>query len=221
MVVSNVNRWRAILAITLLMVAMSGKAEERLVAHFSGGSLYEWQEKSFVGNTHYQFVTDAGRQSLEATANGTASGLFREITIDLNKTPYLNWSWWVDDVLQGNDEKLKSGDDYPVRIYVVVSGGFFFWRTRAINYVWSNSQPIDSHWPNAYTRRAAMVAVRSGVEQSGQWVSEKRNVQEDFRRLFGRDIDQIDAVAIMSDSDSDNSGGQVRARYGDIFFSSQ
>jgi len=218
-VVSNVNGWRAILAITLLMVALPGKAEERLVAHFSAGSLHEWQEKSFVGNTRYQFVTDAGRQSLEASANGTASGLFREITIDLNKTPYLNWSWWGDGVLQGNDEKLKSGDDYPVRIYVVVSGGFFFWRTRAINYVWSNSQPLDSHWPNAYTRRAAMVAVRSGAEQSGQWMSEKRNVREDFRRLFGNDIDQIDAVAIMSDSD--NSGGQVRARYGDIFFSSQ
>ncbi len=219
MVVSYVNGWRAIVVITLLMVSIQGKAEERLVAHFSAGSLHEWQEKSFVGHTRYQFVTDVGSQSLEATANGTASGLFREITVDLNKTPYLNWSWWVDGVIQGNDEKLKSGDDYPVRIYVVVSGGFFFWRTRAINYVWSNSQPIDSHWRNAYTRRAAMVAVRSGAQQSGQWVSEKRNVREDFRRLFGNDIDQIDAVAIMSDSD--NSGAQVRARYGDIFFSSQ
>jgi len=220
MVVLNVNGWRAILAITLLMVMVPGKAEARLlVAHFSAGSLDGWQEKSFAGNTRYQFVADADRQVLEATASGTASGLFREITIDLNKTPYLNWSWWIDGLLRGNDEKLKSGDDYPVRVYVVVSGGLFFWRTRAINYVWSNSQPINSHWPNAYTSRAAMVAVRSGAQKSGQWVSEKRNVRDDFRGLFGADIDQIDAVAIMSDSD--NSGGETRARYGDIFFSAQ
>jgi len=114
-------------------------------------------------------------------------------------------SRWVDGVLQGNDEKRKSGDDYPVWIYVVISGGLFFWRTRAINDVWSNRQPINSHWPNAYTRRAAMVAIRSGSEQHGQWVTEKCNVREDFRHLFGNNVDQIDAVAIMSDSD--NSGG--------------
>jgi len=194
-------------------------AEERLVANFSGGSLHGWQEKAFVGNTRYQFVVDGDRQVLEATADGTASGLFREIEVDLNKTPYLNWSWWIEDTLHGNDEKLKSGDDYPVRIYVVVSGGFFFWRTRAINYVWSNSQPLDSDWSNAYTSRAAMVAVRSGNDQRGQWVREKRNVREDFKRLFGEDIDQIDAVAIMSDSD--NSAGRVVGRYGDVSFSAQ
>ena len=213
------NRRGLIGMIALLAVAIPGYAAERLVANFSGESLHEWQEKSFVGNTRYQFVTDGERAALEATADGTASGLFREIEIDLNKTPYLNWSWWIDDVLHGNDETLKSGDDYPVRIYVVVSGGLFFWRTRAINYVWSNSQAIDSHWSNPYTSRAVMVTVRSGTQQRGQWLNEKRNIREDFRRLFGVDIEQIDAVAIMSDSD--NSGGQVRARYGDIYFSAQ
>ena len=208
-----------IIVVALLMTMMPGYASERLVADFSGESLHEWQEKSFVGNTRYQFVTDGERVALEATADGTASGLFREIEIDLNKTPYLNWSWWIDDVLHGNDETVKSGDDYPVRIYVVVSGGLFFWRTRAINYVWSNNQPIEHHWPNAYTSRAVMLAVRTGNKQRGQWLNEKRNIREDFSRLFGIDIDQIDAVAIMSDSD--NSGGQVRARYGDIYFSAQ
>jgi len=208
-----------IIAVALLMTMMPGYATEQLVANFSGESLHEWQEKSFVGNTRYQFVTDGERVALEASAVGTASGLFREIEIDLNKTPYLNWSWWIDDVLHGNDETVKSGDDYPVRVYVVVSGGLFFWRTRAINYVWSNSQPIDHHWPNAYTSRAAMVALRTGNQQRGQWLQEKRNIREDFRRLFGIDIEQIDAVAIMSDSD--NSGGQVRARYGNIYFSAQ
>jgi len=209
----------AIIVALSYVSSMPGYAEERLVAQFSDGMLEGWQEKSFVGDTRYQFVSEAGRQVLEATASGTASGIFREIEIDLTKTPYLNWSWWIEDVLAGNDEKRRSGDDYPVRLYVVVSGGFFFWRTRAINYVWSSSQPLESHWPNAYTGRAMMVAVRSGGEQRGRWLSEKRNVRADFKRLFGIDIDQIDAVAIMSDSD--NSGGRVRGRYGDIFFSAQ
>ncbi len=205
-------------AMTLLSVVQVA-ASERHVTRFSEGSMQGWQEKSFVGHTSYQLLSDGDRQVLEATANATASGIYREIDIDLNKTPYLNWSWWIEDTLHGNDEKSKSGDDYPVRIYVVVSGGFFFWRTRAINYVWSSREPIDSHWPNAFTSRAMMVAVRSGGGQRGQWVTEKRNVRDDFMRLFGEEIDHIDAVAIMSDSD--NRGGQVRGRYGDIFFSAQ
>ncbi len=208
-----------LLASLLLTQVATGYADERLVADFSGGSLYEWQEKSFAGHTRYQFVKDGERQALEAIADGAASGFFREIEIDLNRTPYLNWSWWIEDTLHGNDEQQKSGDDYPVRLYVVVSGGLFFWRTRAINYVWSNSQPINSVWPNAYTGRAMMVALRSGSEQRGRWVTEKRNVRTDFKRFFDEDIDQIDAVAIMSDTD--NSGGYVRARYGDISFTAQ
>lgn len=208
-----------VLVLLMLSTVTLSYAEERVVARFSQGSLQNWQEKSFVGHTRYQLTFEGQRQVLEATANGTASGIFREIEIDLNKTPYLNWSWWIEETLHGNDEKSKSGDDYPVRIYVVVSGGFFFWRTRAINYVWSNSQPLDSDWPNAFTSRAMMVAVRSGGEQRQQWMHEKRNVREDLKRLFGKEFDRIDAVAIMSDAD--NSGGQVRARYGDIFFSAQ
>ncbi len=217
------HRKIAYCAVTLAVIQLSNatlvSAEERVIAHFSGASLLGWKEKSFVGRTRYQFVSEDDRQVLEATANGTASGIFREIEIDLNKTPYLNWSWWIEDALHGNDEMSKSGDDYPVRIYVVVSGGFFFWRTRAINYVWSSSEPLDSHWPNAFTRKAMMVAVRSGSEQRRLWVTEKRNIREDFKRLFGEDIDQIDAVAIMSDAD--NSAGRVRGRYGDIYFSTQ
>jgi len=207
-----------ILAITFIHVSPS-HANKVKVAHFSDGSLSGWEEKSFVGTTQYQFVRDEGHQVLEAVAEGTASGFFREIKIDLNKTPYINWSWWIEETLQGNDEKSKAGDDYPVRIYVVASGGLFFWRTRAINYVWSGSQVEGSHWPNAYTARAMMVAVRSGNALRGQWMQEKRNVYEDLKLLFGREITQIDAVAIMSDAD--NSGGRVRARYGDIYFSAK
>lgn len=213
--------WRfiAVFSSSLFIGSVSLAGERVNIASFSQGSLQGWEEKSFVDNTRYQFVMDGDRKVMEAVATGAASGMFREIEIDLNRTPYLNWSWWIEETLKGNDEKSKAGDDYPARIYVVVSGGLFFWKTRAVNYVWSNSQPLDSRWPNAYTGNAMMVAVRSGDKMSGRWMTEKRNVREDLKRLFGEDIGQIDAIAIMSDTD--NSGGRARARYGDIFFSSQ
>ena len=187
------------------------------VGQFSNGELQDWKSKSFLGETQYQLVQQDGHRVLQADSNGTASGLYREITIDLERTPYLNWSWRVNNILNGVDERTKAGDDYPARVYVVVSGGIAFWKTRSLVYVWSSNQPVGSTWDNAFTSNAKTIALRSGNGKG--WVSEKRNVREDFKRLFGDDIKQIDAVALMTDTD--NSHQAATAWYGDIYFSAQ
>lgn len=188
------------------------------IGRFSDLSLKGWQEKSFSGSTEYNLVTIEDKKILRAESSAAASGLFYEKEIDLRKTPVINWSWKVDKVLKGVKETSKKGDDYPARVYVVFSGGLFFWKTRAINYVWSNNQKIGTTWPNAYTGNAQMIAIRTGEGQAGQWMKEKRNIREDYKQLFGEDIDTADAIAIMTDTD--NSGGHAVAYYGDIYLSS-
>lgn len=202
-----------------LFLASYAHAERINISHFSQNGLSTWNEKSFVGNTHYSIVNNENQTFLKAETTASASGLFKEIDIDLNKTPYLNWSWKVANTYQGNNERSKDGDDYPARIYVVVSGGLFFWKTRAINYVWSSNQPINTSWENAYTKNAKMIALRSGENETKQWLTEKRNIQDDLEQLFGEKIDEINAIAIMSDSD--NNGQSATAWYGDIYFSSE
>jgi hypothetical protein len=162
-------------------------------------------------------VAQDGRQVLEANSQGSASGLVRELRVDLEKQPYLNWSWRVDDVLTAIDERTKAGDDYPARVYVIVSGGIAFWRTRTLIYVWSSRQPAGSTWENAYTANACVMALRSG--KAAGWATERRDVRADFEACFNDDITVIDAVAIMTDTD--NSGQEATAWYGDIFFSSE
>jgi hypothetical protein len=188
-----------------------------MVGHFSAGDLRDWQSKSFTGKTRYTLVEQHGRQVLQADSQGMASGLYREMTVDLKRTPYLNWSWRVANVLKGVNERSKQGDDFPARVYVVTSGGVFFWRTRSVVYVWSNNQPPGTIWKNSYTDNARVIALRSGKPTG--WFTEKRNVRADFRHLFGDAIEQIDAVAIMTDTD--NSGQAATAWYGDIYFSAQ
>lgn len=203
--------------LAVLMQDATGQASS--VSVLRSGDLTGWEEKEFEGNTRYTPAHDRDVAVIEARSNGTASGMVRKITVDLTQTPYLNWQWRIANVLTGNDERSKQGDDYPARVYVVVSGGLFFWKTRAINYVWSSHQPPGATWPNAYTSNAQMLAVRSGPEQIGHWVKETRNVREDLRKFFGEDIREIHAVAIMTDTD--NTGAQATAYYGDIFFSSE
>lgn len=208
----------AILLPALPLLSLAGDAQVP-VALFSRGDLSGWQEQRFAGETEYRLLDEGNRTALRALSDGTASGRYKPVRIDLRQTPLLHWQWRVDNLLEGVAEQSKSGDDYPARVYVVFSGGLLFWRTRAINYVWSSNQPVGTTWPNAFTANARMVAVESGAERLGQWVTERRNVAEDYRRLFGGEPGTVDAVAIMTDTD--NSGQRATAWYGDIWFSAQ
>lgn len=210
-----------VLGAALLAVStVAGAADEELmVGRFSTSDLKEWQTKAFQGETRYTFDEKSGRRALFADSRSAASGLYREIRVDLRRTPWLHWSWRVDRVLNGVDERTKAGDDYPARVYVVVAGGAAFWKTRSLVYVWSSNQPVGATWHNAFTSNARVMALRSGTRDAGQWVSEKRDIRADFRQLFGEDIEQIDAVALMTDTD--NSGQSATAWYGDIYFTAQ
>jgi hypothetical protein len=206
--------WMSLLVGFCFLVPLA-TAMSLMVGNFSGGDLDNWKSKSFQGTTRYRLVAQDGRQVLEADSRGSASGLVREMRVDLEKLPYLNWSWRIKDVLTGIDERTKAGDDYPARVYVIVSGGVAFWRTRTLIYVWSSSQPAGSTWENAFTANARVMALQSG--KANDWVTERRDVRADFKACFNDDITFIDAVAVMTDSD--NSNQEAVAWYGDIYFS--
>jgi hypothetical protein len=166
-------------------------------------------------------TTIDGETALKAVSRQSASGLIKKIRVDLEKYPYLNWRWRIENRLTGTfDEKQKPGDDYAARIYVVVSGGIAIWNTRALNYVWAKNSPKGDVWPNAFAgSNAMMTALRSSDAPVSVWHSEKRNIREDFKTLFGKEVRFIDAVVLMSDTD--NTQKEVTAHYGDIFFSTR
>jgi len=210
---------RSMVAALLFIIGTVCFAETPAIEVLTLPDLSQWKTETFSGETAYEVISIDNQPAIKASAEQSASGLVRKMKIDLTRTPYMNWSWKVDNVLENVDETQKSGDDYAARIYVVISGGMFFWRTRAISYAWASQQTKDSTWPNAFTDRAVMVAVESGPEFNGQWVTEKRNILEDIKILLGIDKTSIDAVAIMTDTD--NSKQSATAYYGNIYFTAQ
>ena len=187
------------------------------IGNFESGDLSGWKEQRFKGRTQYTLVKVDGKQALMAKSSASASGLYKSVEIDLNKTPYLNWSWRVENTLRGLDESTKTGDDYPARIYVIFQNVDIFLLSRTLTYVWSSSQTINSSWRSAYTRNSVMIAVQSKTKNVGRWVRHKRNILEDYRRYFGNDARFADGIALMTDTD--NSGQSAIAYYGNIFFS--
>ncbi len=204
----------------LCVFTNTSNAEQLPVSDFSGSRLEGWESKVFMNETSYQLVQLNDKTILKAVSQNSASGLFMKQQVNIRRYPYLNWRWRIEDRLDIDNEKIKAGDDYAARIYIVVDGGLLLWRTKAVNYVWASSASKGDVWQNAYVGKSAMMmALRSRKDKTATWYVEKRNVFEDLKRLFGTEIDFIDAVALMTDTD--DSHGQVTSYYGDIYFSSE
>ncbi len=210
------KRYLATLIALLLMVPALA---QKPLGRFSESGLEGWQQKRFEGETRYRLL-DPQRGQVEAVSENAASALYLEQKVDLEQTPWLNWSWQKRLPIEPGDENRKAGDDFVARVYVVKKGGLLFWKTLAINYVWSAGHRKGESWDNPFAgRNAKMLSLRDATDPAGQWFSEKRNVREDFRRLFGKKLRYIDGIAIMTDSD--NSGGRAEALYGDLYFTAE
>lgn len=192
------------------------QTKELAISRFDLEGLSGWSPKIFKGETQYILVEDNGRKVVQAISHAGASGLVKEIDFNPAEYRYLRWSWKITDIIAGGDERVKAGDDYAARVYVVFPGRFF-WQTRAINYIWANQLPQGQSIPNPYTSQAIMVAVQSGPARSGEWVDEERDLLSDYKRLFGEEPKNAGAIAIMTDTD--NTGESAMAWYKDIILS--
>jgi hypothetical protein len=186
---------------------------EIIIDDFSNGIKPGWKIRSFKGTTDYTWIKQDNRTYVRATSKGTASGLYYEIKFEPRQYPYLRWQWKVENIIASGDALQKSGDDYSARIYVVFPS-FFFWNTRAINYIWANKLPKEQAVPNPYTANSIMISVESGRAESGKWITETRNIYEDYKRFFGKEPPMAGAIAIMTDTD--NTGESATADYGPI-----
>jgi len=204
-----------ILCLSVLAVAASSAPDAIRIASFADSGLAGWSAKIFKGKgeTEYRIVEDGGQKLLQASSQGTASGLVFEVEYDPQEYPILSWRWKVSNIIAKGDSRTKAGDDYAARIYVVFPHWLFL-KTKTLNYIWANRLPKDAVQPNAYTGNAMMIAVESGSAMAGQWVAVQRNIIDDYRRAFGEDPPNVGAIAIMTDTDQ--TGGTALAWYGDI-----
>jgi hypothetical protein len=197
-----------------------------------------WQPLTFSRikrHTDYHLVEEGGTVVVRAVSERSASGLAHSLSIRPVEYPVIQWRWKVNNVLQQGDVTRKEGDDYPARVYVTFAfdpqqagylerlkyGTARLMRGqeipyRAISYIWGSNTPAGTMLPNPYTDRVMMFVVEAGTEKLQQWVTEQRNVRDDYLQAFGEEPGMITGVAIMTDTD--NTGESAIAWYGDIVF---
>lgn len=151
------------------------------------------------------------------SADNSASGLGKEIKINLKATPIINITWKVEKDLSGINENTKKGHDFAARVFVIKKTGATALSNRAVNYVFSSNNKIGENWPSPYTKKSIDNVLSTTKDKLNEWVTVKANVKEDFKRFHDLDIDELDGVAIMTDTD--NSKMRAVTYYQNIYFS--
>ena len=167
--------------------------------------------------TIYTIGLNENGNFLKAVADNAASGLGKEVKIDLNKTPFINITWKIEKDLPGIKENTKKGHDFAARVFAVKKTGATPLSNRAINYVFSSNNEIGFNSPSPYTKKSIDNVLASTKNNLNEWVTVKANVKEDFKRFHDLYVDELDGLAIMADTD--NSKMKAIAYYQNIYFS--
>ena len=194
-----------------------------------------WTLSRLKKPTQYSLVDEAGKTVVRATADASASGLIHRLRLDPRSHQLLTWRWKVGNLIPSADNTRRQTEDSPVRVVVTFDGNLdklpfedriFFDNIRLVSgqempyatlmYIWENRAPRETIIPNRHTSRVRMIVAESGRDKVGRWQEVTRNVYEDYRRVFGEEPGRITAIGIMTDTD--NTGENVHAYYGDILF---
>ena len=205
--------------ILFLSLFSYSNAEIVNVFEFTEEELKNLKVRKIKKETSYTTGNNENGNFLKAVSEGTASGLGKEILINLNKTPFINITWKVEKDLNGIDEKSKKGHDYAARVFVVKKTGATALSNRAINYVFSSNESINDSWSSPFTKKSIDYVLATTKENLNTWVTVKANVKQHFKKLHNLDVDELNGVAIMSDTD--NSKMKAIAYYQNIYFSSE
>jgi hypothetical protein len=177
-----------------------------------------WKAQNW-GSPSYDFeiVSDGSVRRLHMKSNGDSSTINKEIKVDCKDYQILQWSWKVVELPKGGDARKKATDDEAAQIYVTFPRFPSAVRSRIIGYIWDTTAPAGSIFKSQKTGLVTYVVVRSGEANLNTWLTESRNVCEDYKKIYGEAPEEkMEAISVGIDSDDTRS--RAEAYVGEILF---
>ena len=212
------SKFIRITILIFLTFTFGSKAEIVKVFEFTENEFKTLKVRKVKGETKWSLGSNENGNYIRAEAEGTGSGLGKEILINLNKTPFINITWKVEKDLSGIIENSKKGHDYAARVFVVKKTGATALSNKAINYVFSSNSSVNENWPSPYTKKSIDYVLATTKNNLNEWITVKANVKHHFKKLHNLDVEELNGVAIMTDTD--NSKLKAISYYQNIYFSS-
>ncbi|KPK02742.1 MAG: hypothetical protein AMK71_01230 [Nitrospira bacterium SG8_35_4] len=187
-------------------------------------SLENWEPMNFPKikrHTLYTIVQEGESSYLKAESNASASGIVFKREFNVFDYPKIRWRWKISNVFEKGDVKVKAGDDYPARIYILftydprtasfgqkIKYGLFrklygeYPPHSTLNYIWANRKHEETVFVSTYADESMIIPLESGAENAGMWVEEDVKIVDDYQKVFGVDPPSTASLAIMNDSDN-------------------
>ncbi|MFQ5990153.1 MAG: DUF3047 domain-containing protein, partial [Candidatus Methylomirabilales bacterium] len=162
-----------------------------------------WELKESEGKADLDLVPDGGSQALKLRSRSASFSLNRELEVDLKQTPYVEWQWKVTELPKGGDFRESSSNDQAAQLLVVFHWSLF--KKQVIAYVWDTTAPKGTKADDPSSSGVPFltiktVVVESGDAEKGKWITETRNVVEDYKALFGDEPEKVEAIRIQINS---------------------
>jgi hypothetical protein len=153
---------------------------------------------------------DGSRQVLHLKSHGDRATISLDLRgrVRLAETPILEWSWKVTELPRGGDARVKATADLAAQVYVVWPRMPALLRSRIIGYVWDATAPAGAVFRSTKAGTVTYVVVRSGAAELGRWVTERRDVADDYRRIYGEAPDDPGAVTLSIDANDTRSSAE-------------
>ena len=149
---------------------------------------------------------------------GDAFGLKKEMSFDIRKYPYLSWKWKAIRLPKGGDIRKRETDDQAGQIYVVFPKFPSMINSRSMGYIWDTQTPVGLAGTSTAYSKMKYVVLQSGPAKLNQWITETRNVYEDYKKFFEEDPPTVGTVLLYINTQHTKSSAECA--YADIFFSS-
>jgi hypothetical protein len=206
------------------MTSMAGENGILIVGRFSGEGLgingfpRGWQLKSPGNNSKIAIEGEKGDYFLHMLCVNDNIALGKKISIDIRKYPYLFWRWKANKLPEGGDIRKRETDEQAGQIYVVFPKFPSLVNTRSVGYIWDSQAPVGLSGTSTVYSKMKYFVLQSGSVKLNQWISETRNVYEDYQKLFKEEPPHLGGVVLYINTQHSKSSAEIS--YADIFFSS-
>ncbi|HEX9756289.1 MAG TPA: DUF3047 domain-containing protein [Nitrospiria bacterium] len=193
--------------------------------HYQEGKTPEgWKFKGWFGKPKgagAEWVKENGVAAVRLESKGVLTFLQKRVNIDIKQFPIVTWKWKVENILEGIDERTQEGDDHPIRIFFVFepdeSKQSLWFRIKRFLYLdWVHGHPVGGRfteflWSSHLTPGdiindpgkpwQKLMVIEGRHENVDRWFSYKRNLYEDFKKLYKEEPRRLIFIGILNDTD--------------------
>lgn len=214
----------AVLAVALLIVTPAWGVDTLVIEDWSKqpegktGIPEGWKGQNW-GSPKYDFRIETvdGRKVLHLKSDGDSSAIVKEVKVNVATWPIIEWTWRAVKLPAGGDARKSATDDEAAQLYVVFPRFPSAVRSRVIAYIWDSTAPVGSVFKSEKTGTVTYVVVRSGPAELGKWLTERRNVLEDYKKIYGENpSEDVGVISVLIDSNDTRSSAE--SFVGEILF---